>query len=84
MGDIKLTEEISKNIKLVFDNEESFIRSFFGHLENVDLHSFFMGSTTHFFEVEWHRGDVSNKRISNSSFIDWKSTLDNEGVDNNG
>ena len=71
--DLKL--EISKNIQLVFDNEQSFIDEFADSDQVGFVYSFFMGSAHHSAEFEWSNGGTMNRKVNSDKFEDWKSKL---------
>lgn len=71
--DLKL--EISKNIQLVFDNEQSFIDEFADSDQVGFVYSFFMGASHHSAEFEWSNGGTMNRKVNSDKFEDWKSKL---------
>lgn len=76
MSDLKL--KISKNIKLVFDNEQSFIDEFANRqVVQIDgIYGFYMGSDHHLVKFEFEGIEVCEMVISNQNFDIWKSKLE--------
>ncbi len=74
----ELKEDISKNIKLVFDNEQSFINEFADSDQVGFVYSFFMGSSHHSCDFEWSNGGTMNRRIDYNKFEAWKTKLEKQ------
>tara|TARA_R110002111_G_scaffold255377_1_gene321624 strand:- start:143 stop:385 length:243 start_codon:yes stop_codon:yes gene_type:complete len=71
----ELKKAISENIRLVFNNEQSFIDTFAESDQVGFVYSFFMGSSHHSCDFEWSNGGTVNMRIDGNKFEQWKSTL---------
>tara|TARA_R110002020_G_scaffold296073_2_gene511721 strand:- start:425 stop:658 length:234 start_codon:yes stop_codon:yes gene_type:complete len=72
----ELKKEISKNIRFVFDNEQSFIDAFADSDQVGFVYSFYMGSSHHSCDFEWSNGGTINRRIDHNKFEAWKSELE--------
>ena len=79
---MNLKQEISKNIQLVFDNEKSFINTFFkSSLKDVTVDYFYMGSSQHLAKFSFDYDDQGFSRefvISIGEFDNWKYIIDNK------
>lgn len=78
-----LNKEISKNIQLVFDNEEYFIEEFADRqmVQINGIFAFYMGSQHHLVKFEFDDLEVCEIVVSNQNFEIWKSKLE-KGVNN--
>lgn len=74
---ITLKKEISKNIKLVYDHEESFIDRFYDQAGEApeSVYEFYMGSHHHFVIFEFEDGSLYETRPLNSEFESWVNSV---------
>jgi len=77
MKESKLKQEISKNGKIVFANEKSFIYRFCQY-KDADLLGFFMGSDLHIFLFEAPFISIEREYIGFDDFEDWKQSLNKD------
>lgn len=78
----ELKKEISKNIQIVFDNEESFLEEFTSReIVQIDgIYAFYMGSAHHLIIYEFEGIEVCHNVASSNDFDLWKSKLESKEV----
>ena len=81
MTNEELKKEISKNIQLVFDNEESFAAEFLP-LFALEIFTFHMGSEHHAVKFNTDNHGSKTKYIHDLLFEEWKQSLNKN--DSNG